>query len=321
MTLWFCTTACLLSSGCRNQNEDASQGSSAAAMMLASTVIEWLLDKALEIPVQRRIEEVFDSFEKDDQELGNVEANFSKALSTKLKLALDSNFQREIEIKLNALQSSIRHDYVPGLAESTVQLALMGEKSNEILSALESYAANDQDVNRLGMALANYHTYILATSIKLYVQSERLRIATTSLGKEATPVAQLTKAIQVMAKNSLDHTRKLETSLSEKYAKNRLMTYEYEQQAEQESFGYKQNVRYSYCVKSSSQKRICGPQSTLTCANEIALECITAARKEAREAFETKKIDQPLLDAFRQEIFEDNLKSPAERLEKLSKRL
>jgi hypothetical protein len=317
----FCTSTCLVTSGCRSQNEDASQAKSAAAVMLTSTVIQWLLDKALEIPVQRRIEDIFDSFEKDNQELGNVEANFSKALSSKLKLDLDNIFQREIEIKLNTLQSSIRHDYVPGLAESTVQLALMGEKSSEILSALESYAANEQDMNRIGMALANYHTYILATSIRIFVHSERLRIATTSLGKDATPVMQLRKAIQAMAKNSLDYTKKLETSLADQYAKNRLMAYEYEQQAEQENFGYKLNVRYSYCVKSSSKKRLCGPQSTLVCANEIALECVTAARKEARESFEKGKTDQPLLDAFRLEIFEDNLKSPTDRLEKLSKRL
>jgi hypothetical protein len=79
----------------------------------------------------------------------------------------------------------------------------------------------------LGLMKEPYcRTYILASSIKLFVQSERLRLAKASLGEKVAPVLDLIKSIQTLAKQTSDHLAKPEIDILSSYAKARLLSYE-----------------------------------------------------------------------------------------------
>jgi hypothetical protein len=286
--------------------------------MVTASVIQWLLEKALDVSVERKIDEVLETLTEDPNSLGDAESNFSKGLASKLDVTLDQAFERDIKIKLRALQASLTQDYIPGLGESTTQLALMNEKANDIRSAIETFAEDKDDIRHLGLALAHHRTYILASAIKMFAQSERLRIAEASLGKRASPVLDLKKSIQTLAKQTSQKLEKLETDVLSTYAKGRLLSYEYKVTEERETFGFKQGLTYSYCIKSKTMTEQCGAPSKQTCPNELNVDCITKAKKDAYDSFVTAKVEKPFMDKIRKDILDQSWNDVGTRLEKIA---
>jgi hypothetical protein len=286
--------------------------------MITASVVQWLLEKALDVSVERKIDEVLETLSEDPDTLGDAESSFSKGLAAKLDLTLDQAFERDVKIKLRALQSSLTQDYIPGLGESATQLALMNEKANDIRSAIDLYAEDKANTRHLGIALAHHRTYILASAIKMFVQSERLRMARASIGERATPVLDLKKSIHTLAKQTSSNLKKLETDVLSTYAKSRLLSYEYKVIEERETFGFKQGLTYSYCIKSKTLPEKCGAPSKQICPNELNLECITKAKKEAYSSFVNAGVEKPFMDALRKDILDQSWDDVGKRLEQIA---
>lgn len=307
-----------ITTGCRRETPSESTTQSGTVLMVTASVVQWLLEKALDVSVERKIDEVLETLSEDPDTLGDAESSFSKGLAAKLDVTLDQAFERDVKIKLRALQTSLTQDYIPGLGESTIQLALMNEKANDIRSAIDIYAEDKTNIRHLGLALAHHRTYILASAIKMFVQSERLRMARASLGEKATPVLDLKKSIQTLANQTSEKLKKLETEVLSTYAKGRLLSYEYKVIEERETFGFKQGLTYSYCIRSKTLPEKCGAPSQQMCPNELSFECITKAKKEAYSNFVKGEVEKPFMDAIRKDILDRSWDDVGKRLEKIS---
>lgn len=307
-----------ITTGCRRETPSDSTIQSGTLLMVTTSVIQWLLEKALDVSVERKIDEVLETLSEDPDTLGDAESRFSKGLAAKLDVTLDQAFERDIKIKLRALQTSLTQDYIPGLGESATELALMNEKANDIRSAIDIYAEDKANIRHLGMALAHHRTYILASAIKLFVQSERLRMARASLGEKATPVLDLKKSIHTIATQTSEKLTKLETDVLYTYAKARLLSYDYKVIEERETFGFKQGLTYSYCIKSKNLSEKCGAPSKQICPNELSSDCITKAKKEAYNSFVKAEVEKPFMDAIRKDILDGSWDDVGKRLNKIT---
>jgi hypothetical protein len=272
----------------------------------------------MQVSVERKFDEILDSLDDEPDALSEAESKFSRGVAAKLDVALDQSLERDIRIKLAALETALTQDYIPGLGESTTQLTLMNEKANDIRSAIEVFSQDPGDIRRLGITLSHHRTYMLASAIKLYVQAERLRLAKASLGDKAAPVVDLKKSIQTLAKHTKDFLTHIETSILPTYAKARLLSHDYKVYDQREEFGFKQGLTYAYCVKSKAMAQRCGAPSKQICPNELSADCIAKAKKESIDAFTNAEVEKPFMDALRKDILDRSWDDVEKNLTKMS---
>lgn len=299
---------------CRTSQDQASEAESLAlapiTLSIASTIIENLLEYGLE----KQWDQLYDRYLNGQKQLGDVSDQEALRDAKNINAPLPEDFQRQVKIKLNALQDILAHDYVRGSPDSAALLASMVEKVNDIRSALETYADPAVNPQYLGTAVATYQSYLLVAALSVAIHQERLGLAHETSGIKPEVLSSLRRSGSVAARAYAAYINKLHGEVFDSFARRSLLTYTYQHEAKSSDFDFAKGVRYQACVKSEKGTLICGAASTSICANELELPCVDRAQSEARSALAAAGLDQALLDGLRRKAFAIDLPAFAQRL-------